>query len=653
MATLGGSPTAATAADPTDRAEDGSLTDVAPPVDLGPVGGQTSATPLAPDGPVDLPRASAFSVFRKRDFRLLWSAQLVSTIGTALTDLAAGILVFRLTGSAFSVGLMFMATSIPTLVVGLIAGVFVDRFNRRRIMVSADLLRAAIVVSIPFLIGINIGLLYVAVALVSTISQFFNPANDAVLPEVATDEELAAANSWMMISSFGSTSIGFALSGLLASAFDIDWAFYLDGLTFLFSAACLVFLRVGAVAAEGDTSVAVVVSNLRDGVTTLVRTPVLRSLLLSGAPVFLSFGLWNVLLLPFALKVLNATEFEYGLQEGVTSVGFVVGSLVMARWADRLREGTWLVFALIGMGIAGVLYGLATSIVLAIVLVTISGFLNAPSSISRRVLLQRSTPPELRGRVFSAFAVARDVMFLIGIAMAGLADIVDVRLLIVVSSLVLIGAGLATAVLPGLGRPAAEWRRAMSALRGAAAAPSPPRTIRPVTLADFDRLAGHIPALNRIPAADRDALIGQAELREIDAGATVVTVGEAGDAAWFVLDGRLAAGTPRADGTYRSLSTMDAGDVFGEIAALTGSRRTATVVAEVPTTLVEVPATVLRRLMGNPDISALLLSKLNERLSRTNDADLPRFAGIDQAALRDLRTPKPAPADAVPGATVS
>ena len=107
------------------------------------------------DGAADAPVAtpSAFSVFRKRDFRLLWSAQLVSTVGTALTDLAAGILVFRHTGSALSVGLMFMAVSIPTLVVGLIAGVFVDRYDRRKIMVIADLLRAAIVVTIPFLIS--------------------------------------------------------------------------------------------------------------------------------------------------------------------------------------------------------------------------------------------------------------------------------------------------------------------------------------------------------------------------------------------------------------------------------------------------------------------------------------------------------------------
>src|SRR5512146_2479879 len=96
---------------------------------------------------------SMFAIFRKRDFSLLWLAQLVSTIGSSLTDLAAGILVFRVTGSALNVGLMLMATSIPTLVVGLLAGVFVDRFDRKRILIASDLVRAALVASIPWAIG--------------------------------------------------------------------------------------------------------------------------------------------------------------------------------------------------------------------------------------------------------------------------------------------------------------------------------------------------------------------------------------------------------------------------------------------------------------------------------------------------------------------
>jgi len=601
-----------------------------------------AVAPEAAPAVAALPAPSPFSVFRKRDFRLLWSAQLVSTVGTALTDLAAGILVFRVTGSALSVGLMFMAVSIPTLFIGLIAGVFVDRYDRRKIMVVADVARAAIVASIPFLIGINLAFLYIAVALVSAISQFFNPANDALLPEVASDEELAAANSWIMISSFGSTSIGFALSGLLAAAFDINWAFWLDALTFLFSASCIMFVRVGKVDVEGSTSVKVVIENLKEGVATLVGTPILRSLFLVSAPVYLSFGLWNVLLLPFALNVLKAGEFGYGIQEGVTSVGFVVGSLLMAKWADRFREGSWIVIATIGMGIAGIFYGLTTSVVLAIALVTVSGFFNAPASISKRLILQRSTPRELRGRVFSAFAVARDVVFLIGISLAGLADIIDVRFLVVGASVVLVLAGLWTGVMPGLGRPAVEWRRAMSALRRATPAPATALATRPATLADFDRLAGHLPALGRLGDEQRRALIRSSTVRDVPEGATIVSEGEVGDAAFFILDGQVVAGTPAEDGEYRSLSAMAAGDFFGEIAALTGSRRTATVVAEQPTTVLEVPALTLRGLMSVPELSSIFLTKLTERLNRTNSADLPRFSGVDQASLRDLRTPRPA-----------
>src|SRR4030042_5474937 len=97
---------------------------------------------------------SPFLVFRHKNFSLMWSGQLVSTIGSALTSLAASILVYQKTeGSALSVGLMLMATAAPSLLVGLIAGVFVDRYDRRRIMIIADLLRAVLVFLIPFLVS--------------------------------------------------------------------------------------------------------------------------------------------------------------------------------------------------------------------------------------------------------------------------------------------------------------------------------------------------------------------------------------------------------------------------------------------------------------------------------------------------------------------
>jgi DHA3 family macrolide efflux protein-like MFS transporter len=595
--------------------------------------------------PVQAP--SMFAVFRKRDFSLLWLAQLVSTIGSSLTDLAAGILIFRLTGSALSVGLMLMATAVPSLVVGLIAGVFVDRFDRKKILIASDVIRAALVVSIPFVISINIALLYVVVLINSAVKQFFDPAEESILPDVASDEELAAANSFLSISSFGSTAIGFAAAGLLASSFQIEWAFYFDSLTFLFSAACVLFVRVGRTETEEQSSVGVVIANLREGIGYLAGSSTLRSLFLVGAPVFFAFGLWNVLLLPFATRALHATEFEYGLQEGLTSVGFVAGSLIMARFADRLREGAWLVSSFLIMGVIGILYGTATSIPFAILLVMLSGFFNAPSSIARRLILQRTTPRELRGRVFSAFFVGRDLLFLVGMGAAGLADVIDVRVLVVASSVVLIFAAAFTQLSPALAVPAAEWRRAMQLLRTAPTVAAA-ATVRPATLADFERLVGHVPTLGILDERRRDAFLARATVSETEPGTTVVRQGDPGDSAYFVLDGRLVAGTPNEDGSYRALSSMVAGDFFGEIAALTGSARTANVVVDQAATLVEIPAETLRGLMAVPQLSQLFLSKLTERLVRTtSSADLPRLAGIDQDALRDLRTRQPS-AEALP-----
>src|SRR5512135_2765432 len=152
---------------------------------------------------------SPFALFRNRSFRLMWIGQLVSTMGSALTSLAASILVYRVTNSALSVGLMLMATAAPSLLIGLVAGVFVDRYDRKRIMIAANLIRAVLVCLIPFLIPLSIAWLYVVVALSSGVGQFFEPAQESVLHEIASEQELAAANSMIAISSFGSTAIGF------------------------------------------------------------------------------------------------------------------------------------------------------------------------------------------------------------------------------------------------------------------------------------------------------------------------------------------------------------------------------------------------------------------------------------------------------------
>jgi DHA3 family macrolide efflux protein-like MFS transporter len=599
-----------------------------------------------------------FAIFRKRDFSLMWSAQLVSTIGESLTDLGAAILIFSLTDSAFAVGAILMVTAIPTLVFGLFAGVFVDRFDKKKILLLANLLRGFIVLGIPLAFTLSqqgvisedlaIAALYALVFTSASVRQFFDPAWEAVLPEIASEEELTQANSFLAVSSFGSTAVGFAAAGLLFAT-DPLLPFYIDAITYFVAFALLILVRVPKGGAPEKTSIGVVAENLKSGARYLWRTPILRSIFLTGAPVFLSFGLWNVLLLPMAIRELNASEFEYGLQEGLTSVGFVVGSFLMARLGDRLPEGAWVVSATIAMGIFGVLYGLAPDINVAILIVGITGFLNAPQSIARRLLLQRHIPRDMRGRVFSAMFVSRDVLFLLGMVGAGLADVFNVRHLIIASSVVLVGAGLWTQLAPGLGRPAAEWRKTLQLLRTAPTAPSIGAG-RPANMLDLDRLIDLLPELGAMAMERRNAFLAGATMAKAPPGCAIVRAGESSNSAFFVLSGKAAAGVPGKEGDGRSLSTIGPGDFFGEIAAITGSPRTADVVTEEFTEVMEIPGSTLRALRDVPEMARVINLKLSERLTRTSNADLVRLAGLDQRDMRDLRRRRAPTPDDVPAA---
>ena len=580
---------------------------------------------------------SPFLVFRHKNFSLMWVGQLVSTIGSALTSLAASIMVYRQTeGSALSVGLMLMASAAPSLLVGLIAGVFVDRFDRKQIMIIADLLRAGLVFLVPFLVPSSIVWLYVIVILTSAIGQFFDPAYESVLPEVAPDEELAAANSLMAISTFGSTAIGFAASGLIAANYPIAYAFYLDAISFLFSAGCILLLQVRKLETTEETSVMAVFTNLKSGVSYLTRNPALRSIFLLAIPVAASFGLANSLMLPFATRALNATTFEYGLQEGLTSLGFVIASLLMAGYLSRWREGQWMVVGLFGMGISSLVYSQLHSIPLAIAIMMLSGFMNAPYSIARRLMVQRNTAAEMRGRVSSAFFVSSNAFFLLGMAAAGLADVIDVRWLYLFGGLLTVGCGVWGLVLPGIGQPAAEWRKALQLLRSAPAVASL-GVRRSVLPSDVDLLVGLIPSLAGLPRQDRERIITQGAVLEVQPATKLMKSGEVGENAYFILQGKAVAGIAEEGGGYHSLSSMGPGDYFGEIAALTGAARTADVVTEETSQLLQVPATIFRVMMAQPDFSKMVLSRMSERLARTSIRELPRMVGITAQDARELR----------------
>ena len=178
------------------------------------------------------------ALLKIRDFRLLWSAQLVSTFGDALTNLALLITAQRLTGSVAAVATTAIAVALPRLIFGLPAGALVDRWNLRRTIVFSDLGRMVTVLGFLFVTSADrMWLLYTVGFVQATISTFFDPARTALTPRVVGKERLLAANSISQASVVIAGVVGTAVAGVAAAGLDtIAPVFIGDSLTFLVSA---------------------------------------------------------------------------------------------------------------------------------------------------------------------------------------------------------------------------------------------------------------------------------------------------------------------------------------------------------------------------------------------------------------------------------
>lgn len=589
-------------------------------------------------------RAELFAplaLFRHRNFALLWGGELIAVTGIFITRIAAALLVYQVTGSALSVGLTQAASILPSLLIGLVAGVVVDRFDRQRIMVAVNVGVGVLVMLIPWLVSVNLVWLYAVLMLNGLLSQFFLPAQASVLPDVVPDDDRPAATSLFSISTFTASALGAVLAGFIAVQFPIAWAFYLAGVAYLLGAGLNALLKLPPMETPGHTDVASVTRNVRAGLKFTLDTPVLRSLLLVLLGGSALIGFFNAVNLPFATRSLGASAADYGLLEGIPVIGIILGSYALASLANRLFEGQWLSLSLLGLGIAVMGYSRVTTVGMAIALYTVLYVIDAAYYISPPLIVQRNTTREMRGRVFSTVFVVRNLGTLLGISAVGLADVLDPRPLLLGVAVLFLGLAGLSFVLPGLGQPGAEWRQMLTLLKTAPQAPRLGRG-RAATYADLEALALHLPVLGQLSPELRQRLMSAARVYDAPPGTAVVQQGETSDAAYFLLAGRTAA-VKVEDGAPRVLEVHNAGDFFGEIAALSGVPRTADVLAEQPTQLLQVPSEALRQVARDPAIQRLLFSKMTERMARLNLIDVPGRLRLDQATLRELRTAQPQP----------
>ena len=193
---------------------------------------------------------------QNRNFRWLWLGQVVSMLGDWFNMIGAAALMGKLTGSDFAVGILLMLRMLAPFAVAPLAGICADRFNRKHILILTDIVRAVTVFGLLFVRDAgDIWLLYTLTALLLAVSGFFDPARNAILPDITTPQELGTANTIGAITWSAMLALGAAIGGVTAGLFGIHTAFFVDGLTFLVSAGFLLCLRLPKHPAHAEKSI--------------------------------------------------------------------------------------------------------------------------------------------------------------------------------------------------------------------------------------------------------------------------------------------------------------------------------------------------------------------------------------------------------------
>lgn len=356
---------------------------------------------------------------RSADYVRLWLGQLISVIGDKIDQIALGILVYQMTGSELQMGISLAISMLPAALFGMVAGAYVDRWDRRRTMIVADLARAALVFAIPFAVGVGLWLVYVLALGIATLSLFFEPAKLSLIPELVEPDELQAANSLDNATVSVAELLGLALAGGLVALLGYRVAFFLDSVTYLASAVAIMSIAHRSEAIAGLTpGWRAVIAEAVEGVRYVARHGVLRDLLImySIAAVGIAAGVTLVYVL--ALDRFAAGAVGLAVLDGAITVGLLLGTLAVGRSApDGL--GRKLLFGLLAFGVLFPVAMLMPAIALAVPILVLGGIANMFFYVPIATLLQTSSEPAMRGRVFAAKQTTTRILSVVGFIGAG------------------------------------------------------------------------------------------------------------------------------------------------------------------------------------------------------------------------------------------
>jgi MFS family permease len=428
----------------------------------------SAGVPYAGTGRLDRPGTSAaragqgrtqspyLVLARNRNFSLLWTGQLVSFFGDRINQVALYALVAQVGG--LELGIVAAATAVPNVLLGSLAGAFVDRWDRRRTMIVSDLIRAGLVLLVPLLMPISIVFAYLIAFLVAVVSLLFRPAKNALLPRIVDEDQLVTANSASTVNETVADLIGYPVAGVLVAALSglAFAAFVLDAATYVVSAVLLLGMTVPRDTLEASPLRASALwAEMLEGWQFLTRQADLFANTLISTAAQIAVGVEVVCSVLYAERVLDQTSLPpiqiYGLLMAAVGLGSVIGGLVIGQLGSGLHKGPLTILGFVGMGLTFVVVGLVRDPFVAIGLFFVIGAMNMVWLIPTITLFQERTPQRLMGRVVGTRQALVFGVMATAMAVAGWAsDVISPATVFIIGGLICAAAGLAGTLVPAM-----------------------------------------------------------------------------------------------------------------------------------------------------------------------------------------------------------
>jgi DHA3 family macrolide efflux protein-like MFS transporter len=388
------------------------------------------------------PTLSLKEVLRLKPVRRLWAAQVVSIFGDFLAIFAIySVVSFRMHATATEISLILVSFLLPLAIVGPVAGVFVDHWNVKRTMIASDLIRA--VLAALLVAATDVREIYVIFFALGSVSSFFIPAQSVTLRTIVPHAGLMSANALMQNAIQLMQIISPAIAGVLVASVSAKACFWLDSLSFIFSASMVYTLTIDRAPSRKPLNLSIVIAEMNAGMKFIFTHSAVSFVILSLMAGMFVIRCFFALIAVYVRDVLRGGSALFGSISSLVGVGIIAGTQLIRHFAHEKSKGHLVILGLVGIGISIMLMAAFANIPVTMVATLGIGFWVGFLIVPTQVLLQEETPKEMLGRVSSSLMSVMSISQVLAMSGAGpLAQTIGIRNLYYLSAALL----LATAV---------------------------------------------------------------------------------------------------------------------------------------------------------------------------------------------------------------